>query len=242
MKPTSVLFAALALMSPVWAQSGSAGGTNSTSIEQKLSSPAVPIRVTPPEQPRKKHGQVHLQATITAEGTVTDIRSVSGKRELVDSALKAVQQWRYRPAEINGNPVQVQHDFLIAFTDNGVVLGPDDLSPGLPTQPPPEVISMVKQSQLDPIGKKVSAPKPINAPDPEYSERARQAKYSGVCEVTTVVGADGLVHYPWVTRPVGEQLDEKALDILKLWRFAPAMRDGKAVPVIITVQFKFDLW
>jgi TonB family protein len=246
MRAISAFLVTLALFSFASAQAaGEARAATPTAIEQKLFSPPVPTKIVSPEQPkrRKKHGEVHLQATIKADGTVTNIRAVSGKRELVEPTRNAVQQWRYRPAEINGHPVQVEHDFLINFTkENAVALGPDDLSPNLTTQPPPEVTAMVKESQLGSIGNKVSAPKPISAPDPEYSERARQAKYSGICEVTTVVGTDGLTHHPWVSRPVGEQLDEKALDILKLWRFTPAMRDGKPVPVLITVQFKFDIW
>ena len=246
MRTPSALSVMLALLSVASAQSANeARTTTPTVIEQKLYSPPVPTKIVSPEQTKehKKYGEVHLQATIEADGTVTNIRRVSGKRELVESALNAAQQWRYRPAGINGTPVQVGHEFLINFAkENGVVLGPDDLSPNLATQPPPDVVAMVKESQVGSIGKKVSAPKPITAPDPEYSERARQAKYSGICEVTTVVGTDGLTHYPWVSRLVGAQLDEEALDILRLWRFTPAMRDGKPVPVLITVQFKFDIW
>ena len=41
------------------------------------------------------------------------------------------------------------------------------------------------------VGGGVSAPKAIYAPDPEYSEEARKAKYQGTCVLWLVVGPDG---------------------------------------------------
>jgi TonB family protein len=40
---------------------------------------------------------------------------------------------------------------------------------------------------------------------------------------------------------LGKGLDEKALEAVKKYKFRPAMRDGKPVPVEIAVQVKFIL-
>src|SRR5438105_10555705 len=42
------------------------------------------------------------------------------------------------------------------------------------------------------IGGGVSAPKATYAPDPEYSEEARKAKYQGTVVLSLIVGADGV--------------------------------------------------
>src|ERR1700726_2931175 len=65
------------------------------------------------------------------------------------------------------------------------------------------------------IGGGVSAPKAIYAPDPEYSEEARKAKYQGVVVLTLIVGADGVPRDIRVTRSLGLGLDEKAIETVK---------------------------
>src|SRR5947209_12411347 len=40
------------------------------------------------------------------------------------------------------------------------------------------------------VGNGVSPPRPIYAPEPEFSEEARKAKYQGVVVMAIVVGAD----------------------------------------------------
>jgi TonB family protein len=37
-------------------------------------------------------------------------------------------------------------------------------------------------------------------------------------------------------------LDEKAIEAVKQWRFAPARKDGKPVPVAVDVEVNFRLF
>jgi|SRR5215831_16232513 len=92
------------------------------------------------------------------------------------------------------------------------------------------------------VGGGVSAPKAIFAPDPEYSEEARKAKYQGVCVLWLVVGHDGRPRDIRVARTLGLGLDEKAIEAVKTWRFEPAMKDGKPVDVQINVEVTFRLY
>jgi len=92
------------------------------------------------------------------------------------------------------------------------------------------------------IGGGVSPPKPIYQPDPEYSEEARKAKYQGTVVVWIVVGGDGRVHEAKVQRSVGLGLDEKALEAVRSWKFDPAQKDGKPVPVAVNVEVNFRLY
>ncbi len=92
------------------------------------------------------------------------------------------------------------------------------------------------------VGGGVLAPKLVYDPEPEYSEEARKAKYQGTCVLSVVVGPDGLAHEIKVTNTLGLGLDEKAIEAVRKWRFEPAMKDGKPVNVLISVQVNFRLY
>jgi protein TonB len=71
-----------------------------------------PVRVVPPIYPAlaskaRVSGTVVLEATLTADGTVEEIRVVSGHPLLVEAAIAAVKQWQYEPTQLNGVPVPV---------------------------------------------------------------------------------------------------------------------------------------
>jgi TonB family protein len=61
-------------------------------------------------------GAVVLQATIGTDGSVKDLRVVSGPEMLQQAAVDAVKQWRYRPYLLNGQPVEVRTTINIIFT------------------------------------------------------------------------------------------------------------------------------
>lgn len=92
------------------------------------------------------------------------------------------------------------------------------------------------------VGGGVSAPRAIFAPDPEYSEEARKAKYQGVVVVQMVVDRDGKVRDAHVIRSLGLGLDEKALEAVRQWKFEPAKKNQQAVAVNINVEVSFRLF
>ena len=92
------------------------------------------------------------------------------------------------------------------------------------------------------VGGGVSAPKALYAPDPEYSEEARKAKYQGTVVLWMVVGADGRPQQVRVQRSLGMGLDEKAIEAVRQWKFEPAKLNGQAVPVQINVEVNFRLY
>src|SRR5450631_2786065 len=92
------------------------------------------------------------------------------------------------------------------------------------------------------VGGGVSAPKALYAPDPEYSEEARKAKYQGTCVLWLIVGPDGHPRDIRIARSLGLGLDEKAIEAVKQWKFEPAMKDGKPVAVQINVEVDFRLY
>lgn len=91
------------------------------------------------------------------------------------------------------------------------------------------------------IGGDVSAPSLIAKFEPEYSEEARKAKYSGSVLLTVVVDENGAPRDIHVVRPLGLGLDEKAIEAVHRWRFRPGMKNGKAVAVQAQVEVSFRL-
>jgi protein TonB len=64
-------------------------------------------------------GAVVLQAEISKQGTIENLRVISGHPMLVPSALDAVKQWRYKPYYLNGDPVAVETTITVNFTLSG---------------------------------------------------------------------------------------------------------------------------
>jgi protein TonB len=60
-------------------------------------------------------GTVVLAATIAKNGTITNLRVVSGPTVLQASAVAAVSNWRYRPYMLNGQPVEVETTVNVVF-------------------------------------------------------------------------------------------------------------------------------
>lgn len=53
-------------------------------------------------------GEVVLQAVIAKDGSVRDVKVVTGNPTLAEAAMRAVRQWRYQPATLNGQPVEAE--------------------------------------------------------------------------------------------------------------------------------------
>ncbi len=91
------------------------------------------------------------------------------------------------------------------------------------------------------IGGGVSSPRLLHKVEPEYSEEARKAKYQGTVMLAVEVWEDGIAHNIRVVRSLGLGLDEKAMQAVRQWRFAPGRKDGKPVRVAAQIQVSFRL-
>ena len=76
-----------------------------------------PQPVYPPlAKQARVEGTVRLQAVISREGTILNLRAVSGHPLLIPAALAAVEQWVFRPTYLNGDPVEVATEIDVNFT------------------------------------------------------------------------------------------------------------------------------
>ena len=64
-------------------------------------------------------GSVLLQAVISKDGSIEDLKVISGHPMLVPAAIDAVKQWKYKPYILNGEPVVVDTQITVNFTLGG---------------------------------------------------------------------------------------------------------------------------
>jgi protein TonB len=92
------------------------------------------------------------------------------------------------------------------------------------------------------VGGGVSTPEVIFKVDPEFSEEARKAKFMGIVLVSLIVDQQGRPQNVHVLRGVGMGLDGKAVEAVKLYKFKPAMENGRPVPVELNVEVNFQIF
>ncbi len=81
------------------------------------------IKRVQPKYPHKARdagiqGIVKLHVIIGKDGSVSQVEAISGHPLLIQAAIDAVRQWKYRPTLLNGEPVEVDTTIDIIFTLN----------------------------------------------------------------------------------------------------------------------------
>ena len=64
----------------------------------------------------RTQGTVYLLGVIATDGTIQSLHVLSGHPLLVNAALDAVRQWRYKPTILNGRAVEVEAPISVTFT------------------------------------------------------------------------------------------------------------------------------
>ena len=89
----------------------------------------------------------------------------------------------------------------------------------------------------------VTPPRLLHQAGPQYTAEAMREQIQGKVGLECVVETDGTVTRVRVVQSLDKLfgLDEKAVNAAKQWRFSPGMKDGVAVPVMITIDLTFTL-
>ena len=191
----------------------------STSLKRLESSPKL---VFPPElSSHEVADHVVVAVTIAPDGTVKTAKAVSGRyKELKETVEKTVQKWAFQPHLVSGAPVPVRTELTFNF-DN--------------------TLEHYRSSSGEaPVHLKSSSVLVVNKIAPIYPREARQDRIQGTVELRLIIGEDGLVQFLHVIQgpPI---LDAAAYDAVRQWHFKPYVENGKAVPVLTTVNVNFEL-
>jgi len=91
----------------------------SLGVSQGLLVKKVQPNYPPLARQARIQGTVLLQAEISKDGTIENLRLINGHPMLAPAAIEAVKQWRYRPYMLNGEPVAVETQVQVNFTLSG---------------------------------------------------------------------------------------------------------------------------
>jgi periplasmic protein TonB len=124
----------------------------------------------------------------------------------------------------------------IAGVESGPPTGVEGVG-GAHALPPPPPAAQTMPMRLH---SGMKAPQKIVDVLPGYPAVARSARVAGVVILEAVIDAQGRVASVRVLRSI-PLLDQSAVDAVQQWRFTPALLNGEAVPVVMTVTVNFTL-
>src|SRR5271169_4415899 len=131
---------------------------------------------------------------------------------------------------------------VLAFTSNVVAqsasTGGD--SSKMSTSTPVDTVDDEAFATYQRVTKDMKPPKATKSPDPDYPQIPADAEPRGVVVMLVGINAKGHVALVHVLRASNDAFQQSAESTVKTWRFTPAKKDGKPVPVQVTVEMRFQ--
>jgi TonB family protein len=90
------------------------------------------------------------------------------------------------------------------------------------------------------VTKEMKPPKATKSPDPDYPVIPADAEPRGVVVMLVGINAKGRVELVHVLRASNDAFQNSAVTTVKTWKFSPGKKDGKPVPVQVTVEMRFQ--
>lgn len=166
-------------------------------------------------------GLVALSVEVEASGEVSAIEDVFPGDSFAGVVRNAVSSWRFRPATEDGRPV-ASRLLVAAVYGTPALAGTSPFEPRapLPNEAPPGALP-------------IAIPEVTIMPDFPPS-----AFVAGTVLVEIDIDARGEVDEARIAAS-SPAFDDAALAAAKRWKFAPARRDGRAIPSVAYLAFAF---
>ena len=219
--------------------------------------PLAPLSFPTEKCKRKMDGKVVLSVLVDEKGQPRNLMFLHPLGTDLDKfALQIAAADRFKPGMHEDAPVVVGESLEVAM-QSCVVEKKNDAGKktyllqlrskpvqklGDLPQPPEEVVLASGNAGITHVGGSVTTPVPLNNVEAEFSSEARREKYQGACLISLLVDAHGMPQNVRVVKPLKYGLSEKAIEAVNKYRFRPAMKDGKPVPVRITIEVNFHLY
>ena len=175
-------------------------------------------------------GTVVVYAEITKDGSPENLRILRSLGfGLDEEAIRSVQQWRFEPSQESEKPSRVAMYVPVRFRLDRQIYGAQ-----LPSAAGENEIFQIAEGGI-------TVPRIISRVEPSYTEEARTAKIGGTVVLFAEITSAGTVENVVVLHKLGKGLDESAVRAIKQWKFSPALKDGRPVAVMITIEMNFSL-
>jgi TonB family protein len=173
--------------------------------------------------PNRKHVSVQISLNGTLQN-ITDADAVLGhifaftKKDVVDSAPELWRSYLNRTTPSSDGQTAAKPD-----QDGGLLT--DEAKAG-----------------KEKFWKNTTPPKPVYTPEPSFPDSmVGVGHFEGVVVLSVFVDETGRVGQIRIVRPLGEGLDEEAVNTVKKWVFRPAQHEGRAVGVEMNIECAFNL-
>jgi TonB family protein len=196
-----------------------------------------------PESASLKKGKLAIEFAITKNGQVAGMKLIASSGDVALDrpawgSITTSNPFPALPAEFGGQYLALRFRFY--YNPDKSDATPDAQTGGVvATSSKPEGCGGTGGGIYH-RGEGASDPTIVHRVDPQFSEKARKAKYQGICVLNIIVEPDGTPSNIRVSRKLGMGLDEKAIEAVKQWRFRPSMKDGHPVrygPVEVDMDF-----
>jgi TonB family protein len=187
-------------------------------------------------------GLVTVDITVNAAGSVTTAAVVSGPQEFRDSALKAAFGLTYEPGpsttllRVTVEYVRDRNSWGVRVVDRPV----PSVVPSSSIQPEAGLTVRPEPSGEYRVGGAFPPPRRLKSAAPVYPEDALAAGIQGVVILELSIDTQGSVVDARVLRSIPE-LDQAAIDAVEQWEYEPALLEGTAVPIVMTVTVNFTV-
>ena len=112
-------------------------------------------------------------------------------------------------------------------------------SSSMSTTTPANTVDDEAFTSYEHVTRGMKPPKATRSPDPDFPVIPVDAEPHGVVVMLIGIDTKGHVGPVHVLRASNDAFQQSAVSTVKTWRFSPAKKDGKPVPVQVTVEMKF---
>ncbi len=217
-------------------------------MERLVVSKVAPI-YPPLARQARIQGTVIAQVLISKTGDVESVQLFSGHPILAPAAIEAIKQWKFKPFELNGEPVEVETRAKVNFTlaDNSSAQGTAGSVPGgiPPNQPGGIVDAADARDQHSPpqrvrVSQGVEEALIVKKVPPEYPQDAKDQRIQGSVVLKVTVDKQGSV--ATVELISGHPaLAPASMEAVKQWKYKPYLLNQQPVEVETQVTVNFTL-
>jgi TonB family protein len=210
------IFGLVPLLNAQYIRIGNAGAIPNGGIMPPTILKSTPALYTDEARTHGIEGKVTIMAEVGSDGQIKDPRVLRGLGFGLDEvAAASIREWVLSPAIQNGVPVSVIAQIDVEFN--------------------------LRSANALRMGAGMIAPTVQHRVEPQYTDEARLAGYSGTVVLQAVIKKDGTLDIIRIVRGLPLGLTDNAIQALKQWQFKPGTKDGQAVHIAINVEINFNL-